>query len=246
MKLGLPAVCSFAVLLYSLQVSGQSKQEDSILFQTALSRTLAVYYDQLGDQSRLYNGSLFQGYDYVFREGSPYFLGSQATRVGSVEYDSVLFINVSLLYEDLRQKLVAVDQGFRLQLINERVNSFTLGGHYFVRVFPIPQYKGLPEKGFYELLYSGPTAVLKWTKKDMQETLSATEGSIWHVNESHSYFIHTGASWIYIKSRKDLLNILDNRRKEIQRFMKKNKLNYRKDRDNTLTQVAGYYDQIAN
>lgn len=246
MKFGLPAIYSLTILLYSLQASGQSKQEDSILFQTALSRTLAVYYDQLGDQSRLYNGSLYQGYDHVYREGSPYFLGSQATRVGSVEYDSMLFINVTLLYEDLRQKLVAVDQGFRLQLINERVNSFTLDGHHFVRVFPVPRYKGLPETGFYEQLYSGPTALLKWTKKDMQETLSTSEGSIWYVTVSNKYFIHTGTSWINITSKKDLLNILGNRRKEIQRFMKKNKLNYRKDRDNTLTQVAGYYDQIAN
>jgi hypothetical protein len=246
MKFGLPAFFLLSVLLYSPQVSGQSKLEDSILFQTALSHTLAVYYDQLGDQSRLYNGSLYQGYDNVFREGSPYFLGSQATRVGWVEYDSMIFINVPMLYEDFRQKLVAVDQGFRLQLINERVNSFTIASHHFIRVFPAPEYKGLPEKGFYEQLYSGRTAILKWTKKNMQEVLSASEGSIWYVYESESYFIHNGGSWVYIKSRKDLLNILGDRRKEIQRFIKKNKLNYRKDRDNTLIQVGGYYDQIAN
>jgi hypothetical protein len=246
MKFGLPALFLLTVLLCSYQASGQSKQEDSILFQTALTHTLTVYYDQLADQSRLYNGSLYQGYNYVFREGSPYFLGSQATRVGSVEYDSMLFINVPLIYEDYRQKLVAVDQGFRLQLINERVNSFFIAGHHFVRVFQDPRFKGLIDGGFYELLYSGRTAVLKRTKKNMQEVLSTNEGSIWNVNESKSYFIHTGGTWIYIRSRKDLLNILDNRRKEIQRFIKKNKLNYRKDRDNTLIQVAGYYDQIAN
>jgi hypothetical protein len=246
MKFGLPAVFLFTVLLYSPQVFSQSKQEDSTLFQTALTHTLAVYYDQLGDQSRLYNGSLYQGYNYIFREGSPYFFGSQATRVGSVEYDSMLFINVPLLYEDFRQKLVAVDQGFRLQLINERVNSFTIAGHHFVRIFPAPRYKGLSENGFYEQLYSGRTAILKWTKKNMQEVLSTSDGSTWYVIESESYFIHNGGSWVYIRSRKDLLNILGDRRKEIQRFIKKNKLNYKKDRDNTLIQLGGYYDQIAN
>jgi hypothetical protein len=246
MKFGLPAVFFLSILLYSPHVSGQSKLEDSVLFQTALSHTLAVYYDQLGDQSRLYNGSLYQGYDYVFREGSPYFLGSKATRAGSVEYDSMIFINVPMIYEDYRQKLVAVDQGFRLQLINERVNAFTIAGHHFIRVFSDPQFNGLTEKGFYEQIYSGRTAILKWTKKNMQEVLSASEGSIWYVYESESYFIHNGGSWVYIKSRKDLLNILGDRRKEIQRFIKKNKLNYKKDRDNTLIQVGGYYDQMAN
>ena len=246
MKFGLPAAFLPIILTFTLQVSGQSIQEDSILFQTALSHTLAVYYDQLGDQSRLYNGSLYQGFDYVFREGSPYFLSNKATRIGSVEYDSMLFINVPLIYEDLRQKLVAVDQGFRLQLINDRVNSFTIDGHHFLRVFPAPQFRGLQENGFYEVIYSGRSSVLKRTKKNMQEVLSTTEGSVWYVIESTSYYIFIGGSWISIKSRKDLLNILDSRRKEIQRFIKKNKLNYKKDRDNTLAQVAGYYDQIAN
>ena len=246
MKFGLPVVILLIVLLYSLQVSGQSKQEDSILYQTALSRTLAVYYAQLGDQSRLYNGSLYQGFDYTFREGSPYFLSNKATLVGSVLYDSMLFINVPLIYEDYRQKLVAVDQGFRLQLINERVNAFTIGSHHFLKVFPDPQYQGLPENGFYEQMYSGRSGVLKWTKKNMQEVLSTTDGSVWYVHESDKYFIHVGGSWVYIGSRKDLLNILGDRRKEVQRFIKKNKLNYKKDRDNTLIQVAGYYDQIAN
>ena len=103
----------------------------------------------------------------------------------------------------------------------------------------------LPEKGFYEVLYPGHSKVLKWTKKDLQEIISSGFGSEWYVNRSDSYFIHVGSSWIYFKSKKDLLNILSDRRKEIQRFIKKNKLNYKKDRDNTVTQVAGYYDQIA-
>jgi hypothetical protein len=245
MKFGLPVVYLLTALLYSFQVSGQSKQEDSILYLTAHSHTLEVYYNQLEDQSRLYNGSLYEGFNYTFREGSPYFLGNRATSIGSVEYDSMSFINVSLIYEDYRQKLVAVNQGFRLQLINERVNSFTISGHYFVRVFPVPQYKGLPDNGFYELIYSGRSGVMKWTKKNMQEVISTADGSVWYVYESDSYFIHTGNTWVYIRTKKDLLNILGDKRKEVQQFIKKNKLNYKKDKENTLSEVLGYYDQIA-
>ena len=81
MKLGLFVVNFVVVLCFAIQVSGQSKQEDSIIYQTALSHTLTVYYDQLGDQSRLFNGSLYQGYDHVYREGNPYFLGSSGIQV---------------------------------------------------------------------------------------------------------------------------------------------------------------------
>lgn len=246
MKFGLPAVFLLTAFLYSPQVSGQSKQEDSILYQTALTHTLSVYYDQLGDQSRLFNGSLYTPFEYTFREGSPYFLSNKATQGSFVVYDSMLFINVPLIYEDYRQKLVSVDQGFRLQLINERVNSFTMAGHHFVRVYPGSGYKGLPDSAYYELLYPGRTGVLKRTKKTTREVLSSSEGTIRFVDQSDRYFIYVGKSWIYVRSRRDLLKILDDHRKEIQRFIKKNKLKYRKDSDNTLIQVAGYYDQITN
>ncbi len=95
MKSGLPAVILLAILFYSPQASGQSIQEDSILDQIALDHTLAAYYAQLGDQSPIYNGSLYRGYDVTFREGSPYFLGDKATPGGSVVYDSMLFTNVT-------------------------------------------------------------------------------------------------------------------------------------------------------
>jgi hypothetical protein len=86
---------------------------------------------------------------------------------------------------------------------------------------------------------------MKWTKKNMQEVLSTTEGSIWYVHESNSFYVHFGSSWVNVRSKKDFLNMLGDRRKEVQRFIKKNKLNYKKDKENTLREVLGYYDQIA-
>jgi hypothetical protein len=245
MKSGLPAVLLFIALFNSLHIYGQSIQEDSILNQAALEHTLAVYYGQLGDQSPIYNGSLYRDYDVNFQGGSPYFLGNKATPGSSVVYDSMLFTNVRLIYEDLRQILVVEDEGFKLQLVNERVSAFTIGDHHFVRVFSGSPYKGLPDSGYFELSYPGRTSVLKWTKKKLREDLSVSEGLSRYIDKDDSYYIYAGRRWIYIKSKKDLLQILSDHRKEIQRFIKKNNLNYRKDQDNTIIQVAGYYDQIA-
>jgi hypothetical protein len=245
MKSGLPAFILLIALFYTQRVPAQAISEDSILNQTALEHTLAVYYDQLGDQSPIYNGSLYRGYTDNFREGSPYFLGGKATPGSSVVYDSVLFINLTLTYEDLKQILILEDGGFRLQLVNDRVSNFSINGHQFVRVFPGSPYKGLPDSGYYEIRYSGATGVLKWTKKKLRELISSSEGITRYVDETDSYYIYAGQKWLYVKSRKDLLLILGDHRKEIQRFIRKNNLNYRRDKDNTIVQVAGYYDQIA-
>lgn len=43
-----------------------------------------------------------------------------------------------------------------------------------------------------------------------------------------------------------MLNITKERKKDIQLFIKKNKLKLRKDRENTLVKIAAYYDQLNN
>jgi hypothetical protein len=245
MKFGLAAVFSLTLLFHIEQASAQSKKEDSILYLTALSHTISVYNNQLGDQTPLFNGSLYPGFPYNFREGSPYFLSDKATGGSSVEYDSMLFTDVSLLYDDLRQLVVAVDQGFRLQLRNARITSFTILNHRFIQVYLDSSYKGLPGNGYYEQLYPGRAGVLKRTTKEVREVLSVAEGPIRSIYTTDSYYIHFGSEWIHIKSRRELLNVMKDHRKEIQRFIRKNDLNYKKDTDNTLVQVAGYYDQLA-
>jgi hypothetical protein len=42
------------------------------------------------------------------------------------------------------------------------------------------------------------------------------------------------------------LNYMYDHKKDIQKFIRKNKLDYRNDTDNTLIQVAAYFDKIAN
>jgi hypothetical protein len=245
MKTGLPAFLLFIVLCQSPSASAQSTQEDSIIYQTALANTLSVYYRQLGDQSPLYNGSHYSTTGYLFRTGTPYFLKDSFSN-GSVVYDDILFDSLSLLYEDLRQLLVVKTENYLLQLVNQRITSFTISGHQFIRLTADSLHPGISRTGFYEILYQGHTTVLKETFKNILEEPSIYERAIIrHINETHNYYIKTGNSYRIVKSNGELLGILHDHQKDIQRFIKKNKLKFRKDKENTLIQVAGYYDQIA-
>jgi len=47
-----------------------------------------------------------------------------------------------------------------------------------------------------------------------------------------------------VNSKRELLDALDDRRKEMQRFLKKNKLNMRKGRETALIQAIQYYDKL--
>ena len=245
MKFGLPALYLLAVLLYTSPASAQSRQEDSIFYQSALIHTTSLYFDQVGDQSRLFNGSLYPGIDLTFQTGSPYFLTDKASK-GSVVYDNIPYPNLSIFYEDYRQYLVVMDQAYQLKLVNERVSSFTIAGHHFIYLFLDSLNKGIPSAGFYEVLYPGRSKLLKYTSKKIREIISVSEGLRRYMDETNEYYIWRFNSYIPVNTKRELLNYMYDHKKDIQKFIRKNKLDYRNDTDNTLIQVAAYFDKIAN
>lgn len=245
MKFGLPALLLFTVLLFTIPTSAQSRQEDSIFYQPALTHTTSLYFDQVGDQSRLFNGSLYPGFDLTFQNGNAYFLTDKATK-GSVVYDNIPYPNLFIFYEDYRQYLVVMDQAYQLKLVNERVSSFTLAGHHFIYMFLDSLDKGLPSEGFYELLYSGKSKLLKYTTKKVREILTVSEGLRRYMDETNDYYIWRLNSYVPVNSKRELLKIMYDHKKDIQRFIRKNDLDLKNDKDNALIQVAAYFDKIAN
>ncbi len=245
MKLGLRAFSFVAILIFSGQASAQYAKEDSLLYQNALAHTLTVYYDRLGDQAPIYNGSLYRGIEFTFQKGSPYFL-LEKTGKGSIVYDNINYPNLNIIYEDYRQNLVVIDQAFQLQLVNEKIRSFTINDHHFEYVSLDSLNKGLPVAGFYEVLYSGKSKVLKHTTKKIREILTTSEGLRRYMDESDDYYIRSWNSYTLVNSRHAFLNFVSDHKKEVQKFIRKNDLSYKSDTDNTLAKAAAYYDQIAN
>jgi hypothetical protein len=246
MKFGLPALFFFIAFLQSDDSSAQLQQEDSNFYQTALAKTLAVYYHQLGDQSQIFNGIIYSGYDHSFQKGSPYFL-SDKPLPGSVVYDKVSYPDLMLSFDQFNQVVVMEDQAYRLKLINERISSFEIAGFSFILKYADSANRGIPSKGFYEILYDGgPSQLLKRTTKEQRESLVASVGVLYYMDEFDNYYIRHKNTYFPVNTKSQLLEVMGDHKKEVQRFIRKNKLNYRTDKDNTLKQVAAYYDQLAS
>jgi hypothetical protein len=245
MKSGLTAVFSLIVLTIVRPANAQSAREDSIFFQTALSNTISIYKKQLGDQSPLYNGSRYSPTGFIFRTGSPYFI-SDSFDLGSVVYDDILFDSIYLMYEDMRELLVARNNNYLLQLVNQRVSSFNIFGHPFIRLTEDSLHPGIPKTGYYEILYQGRSQLLKKTFKTITEEPSVYENTIIrHIDETENFYIRMGGSYQRVKSKAELLTLMHDHQKQIQKYIKKTKLNFRKNKENLLILTAGYYDQIS-
>jgi hypothetical protein len=138
-----------------------------------------------------------------------------------------------------------MDQAYKLKLVNERVSSFTIAGHHFIYLFLDSLNRGIPSEGFYEILYTGRSKLLKYTSKKVREIISVSEGLRRYMDETNNYYIWRLNSFVVVNSKRELLNILYDHKKDMQRFIRKNDLDLKNDKDNALAQIAAYIDKIA-
>ncbi len=233
------AIC----LLSAVTAWGQSAADDSALYKKAVYHTIGVYHQTMGDQSGLFNGIQYAQFPFSFADNAHPFFKDDKPGTASVIYDNVLYENVQMQYDEVQDVVFMQDSSRRIQLLNQRVTAFTLFGNSFIRLVKDSANAVLVNTGFYNLLYSGSTRLLKKEEKMIREDVS-TGVIIRYIEVMSHYYIDRNNTWYSIKSKNGLLDIFKDRKKDLRQFIKKNKLNYRKDRDNMLVKVTAYYDQL--
>jgi hypothetical protein len=181
------------------------------------------------------------GYPTRFAEGSPFFL-SDKKQPGSVVYDRVSYRGVNLLFDELRGAVIFQDESHQIQLSGDRISRFAIGDHTFIRIFHDSLGTASPETGFYQVLYEGKLRVLKKEIKTVRETNSFGQEIIHVIDTKTNYYLQHDSKYTQINSQKELLDFYSRQKKEVLHFIKKNKLNFKKDPDDLLIQVAAYYE----
>jgi hypothetical protein len=86
----------------------------------------SVYFQSLGEQSGVYRGTEYTGYPFQIKVGHQFF-ESEAISYGSVFYDGILYENVPMRFDIIKDQLVVryVDQVSGISLHNEKIDFFS-------------------------------------------------------------------------------------------------------------------------
>jgi hypothetical protein len=219
---------------------------DSSSFQSAVN----LYHRFLTPETGLYNGSEYAYnayYPFTINEGHPFFQ-SKTFDTGAVFYNNVLYENVPLLYDIVKEELLTHDptNNYIMRLHNERIKWFIIWGHTFIRLNQDNAKSSPLHPGFYDLLYNGNTALYKRVSKIFKENTASFQGVNIYAVESNEYFVKKDNQYYTVKNKKSLLLIMNNKKKEVAQFIKKNKLKLRKAPEYALIRIVAYYDGINN
>ena len=222
----------------------QLSAKDSLIYTEAVKNVVASYHKNIGDQTGKYNGSQNAGYTISFYEGHPYFFKDELSK-GSITYDNIVFDNVELLYDEAKDWVILQDSTHRIQLVSERLQGFTVFNQPFIRLEKNVN-TPIVSTGFYQVLYDGKIKLYKKEVKIIKEKFTNTPELKVLFEKLNYYYIKKADRFYRIVKKKDFLKIFNDKNKELNDFISNGKLNFRKDKDNTLTKLITYYDLLTS
>lgn len=235
----------FCVVFYNDQAMGQGKNADSTLLHQIETNTINDYRKAVGKHSMLYNGFDFEPYPFQSTTNAN-FKDTLAFTSGTVNYDGVVYSNIPLIYNIHKDLVLSLlyNKLFTYSLIGDKISEFDLLDHHFIRFYPDSLNKLMVE-GFYDELYNAKLQVLSRYIKDLQtENNGSTITKVFTEKDTH--FLKKGNTYYKVNSSGDFVNVLKDKKKELKKYIKDNKLNFRHDPDKAMIMVASYYDHLTN
>ena len=231
------------LILASFTVAYPQSSGHTTFLSKARENTVSLYKQVLRAQSRLNNGRKYRASTHSLEE-HPYYL-SEDWITGSGFYDGEYFTDVSLMY-DLQQRVLVTEQypsGNAIELVGEKLRSFTLQGHYFEKINADSVANSLPKTDFYEILYAGETKVVAHRQKLLRNEIESRTIETTY-DEKYRYFLFRNGVFFPVKSKGSMLKLMSDKKQELKRFIRLNKASFLLDRELMLKRVAEYYDSI--
>jgi hypothetical protein len=237
-------LCASAI--FPQHLIAQNSVSDSAYRNLALKQVTDFYFHSITE-----NGLTNFGYEVVENSNQavnhPYYSVNKFVN-GSMNGHGVNYDDIPIKYDILHDKLVILhfNRIFNVEQISERIDRFTILGHVFVRLASDSSSQSAEAAGFYDRLYSGK-AVSLFAKRRKTSAERIKDGQAELVYKEHNaYFIRKDNFFHPVSDKGSVLNVLSDKKKELEIFLKKNKIKFNKDREYAMTQLSAYYDSLKN
>lgn len=226
----------FLLLFNPLMLRAQTSLDSSY------AGALAVYTKTIGVNQHIYNGVEYIDYDHRIN-GNPFFEKNYFVK-GSVVYDGVLYNNMLMFYDIWRDNVVIKNyNNLPLLLVKEKVAAFDMEEHHFIKITADSLTEKMGLSGFYDVLYNGTVKLFAKRRKLIDEkiTSQSSESSFIQKNE---YYILNNSVFYAVADKRSVLNALSDQKPALQKYIKQQKLKFRKNLEADLVKAVAYYGSI--
>lgn len=194
------------------------------------------------DKQLLLNGKIWRN-QYSKAVGDQFFLTSTFLK-GSVTSNGRRFDNLDLKYDITNDELILRIESYPIIIMNkEMVDSFSLtfeNRNY--NIINAGNDTSAVLRGYVNVLYDGPsTLYVKYTKKIQP---LAVDGRYDQFYQEHKIYLRKGAEIVPVAGKRNLLNILEDKKKEIRYYLRSSRLKLKEKNPGTFIPILKYYDSL--
>jgi hypothetical protein len=226
-------------LLTTSQISAQ-QSPDSILYKESISNLHRIYIYEIGDNAQIYHGSEYirNGQKAI---GFPYY-DSDSMMKGTVAYQGNPYTDLNLYYNLVSDELIIhnYSQNSFISLAYGKVDSFTIGTHVFLDLTS-KKWAGLPTDGFYEQLFAGEPSL--FVRREKRLVIGTGSEETKYIQYNH-FFIKMNNTFFAVDDRNALLDLLKDQKDLLKRYIRTNKLKFKKDLESSLVLTTIYYSRL--
>lgn len=232
-----------SLILLSIHPVFSQHAKDSLFVGSVLQDIKNQYSNLLSRDAPVYNGRLYHPFGTLNDNGHTFFLSDKYVS-GTIIYDGFSFSGLNIRYDILRDQLVLLnpDQTAAILVIKAHVDSFYLHNHRYIHLKPNSKdVRNFPAPGYYDVLYDGKVTLLAKRIKAVSEKITPTRVEK-TVSQEDNYFLLKNSEYSALRNKKILLKLLQSTQIENQQFMRENKLDFKKDKENAMVRLVKFHD----
>jgi len=199
-----------------------------------------TYFSAASDFARLYVGPVEPQYSKTLWHDLPYYQGNTNMYKGRVSYHGVVYDDVQLRFDQLKQCIIVLPPGEKAFCIPEQeyVDWFEMDGHRYVHDVE-------DSLRYASLLCDGTANGIRlyhsvWKVFDRERTFGGKKYLKTLATKEHYTVVTADGAMYHVKRAKDVAKLFPEQKKQIKQFVRNNRLSFsRRERENSLMRLVG-------
>ena len=219
----------FMVIIYFTTVSANA-QDDPVI----------NYLQHTGDYAEIYNGKMEAVYNIMQYKSFPYYMNSDFTEA-SIIYKNIYYPNQKVRLDLFKEQVILLppEKQFGIILSFQNVEKVNMYNKTFVRMIP-PKESGLKQGYYIQLL--GNEKMQLYCK--VYFNLVQKDVIYYGFERGIRYYLLYNNRYYPVKNKGSFTKLFPQYKKQINKYSKDNKLNFKQNTDESLISLAGYCEEL--
>lgn len=239
---------NFIVFLFLLSFSSVTAQDKNDSINHSIKKIIDFTETIYGTDDILVSGQPYLTNLNKVKKGHPFF-GNNNWWIENLTINEITYKNVQLKYDIENDKLIlnaTYDNDISRQLIlsNNVIDSFNIQGHNFINSKHITNKAA--DKRYYELIYKGDFFFLIKHSKILNSAYYSSPPFGKYSNTLSVKYIFDNGTMKRLNNKRSFIKYFEKHKKKIRKFMRKNKIKYKKATKNELWNLLEYCNNLTN